>query len=178
MATITGRITDYGNVNDFRSVLEDRLNAKKSELGETEQSLKKFVGSSSRQSLPTKGTSDAPDRLPSFRGRLGPAVSVRGGGRGGNAVQNVGDKRLRLGARLGPRVSESLDDDDDDSKANGFGGEVTGRGSVMSRIVVEQKSREDALAEQKVDKKETQVSTFQIRYVVGEIFRYFPLLIY
>ena len=164
MATITGRLTDYGNVHDFRSVLEDRLNAKKSELGETEQSLKKFVGTGSRQILPTKGTGDAPDRLPSFRGRLGPAVSVRGGGRAGNAVQNVGDKRISVGARLGPRVSESFDDDDD-SKANGFGGEVTGRGSVMSRIVVEQKSREDALAEQKVDKKETQVCAFRITYI-------------
>ena len=55
--------------------------------------------------------------------------------------------------------TESVDDDDGSNGtggANGFGGEVTGRGSVMSRIVVEQKSREDALAEQKLDKKETQ----------------------
>ena len=159
MATVTGRLTDYGNAHDFRSVLEGRLNAKRSELGETEQSLKKFVGS--RLGSVAQGGKDGPDRLPAFRGRLGPVVSVRGGG-----SQPVGDRRSSIGARLGPKISESFEEHDGsvvNVGANGFGGEVTGRGSVMSRIVVEQKSREDALAEQKVDKKETQVrymSTF------------------
>ena len=155
MATVTGRLTDYGNAHDFRSVLENRLNAKRSELGETEQSLKKFVNN--RLGSVTQGKADGPDRLPAFRGRLGPVVLARGG-RGGS--QPAGDRRSSIGSRLGPKISESLEDDDGSiikGGSNGFGGEVTGRGSVMSRIVVEQKSREDALAEQKVDKKETQV---------------------
>ena len=150
---MTGRLTDYGNVHDFRSVLEDRLNAKRSELGETELSLKKFIGN--RLGSNAQGGVDGAERLSSFKGRLGPVVSVRGR----NGQQNS-ERRSSIGLRLGPRVSESVDDEDESSKggANGYGGEVTGRGSVMSRIVVEQKSREDALAEQKIDKKETQVS--------------------
>ena len=155
MTTVTGRLTDYGNAHDFRSVLENRLNAKKSELGETELSLKKFIGS--RLGNTAQRVVDGAERLSSFKGRLGPVVSNRGGRNG----QPTSERRTSIGSRLGPRVSESLEDDDGPTAkggSNGFGGEVTGRGSVMSRIVVEQKSREDALAEQKVDKNETQVS--------------------
>ena len=154
MSTVTGRLIDYGNNYDFRSALETKLNAKKSELGETELSLKKFVGNRLANNL-QGGIEAKDDRLSSFKGRLGPVVS----GRGARNSQPTNERRVSIGSRLGPRVSESVDDDESNGTggANGFGGEVTGRGSVMSRIVVEQKSREDALAEQKLDKKETQV---------------------
>ena len=156
MTTVTGRLTDYVNTHDFRSVLENKLNAKKSELGETELNLKKFIGNRVGNSS-RGGAESGSERLSSFKGRLGPVVSVLGE----RPSKATNDRRANIGARLGPRVSESLEEDETSnakSGSNGFGGEVTGRGSVMSRIVVEQKSRDDALAEQKVDKKETQVS--------------------
>merc|ERR1711944_330744 len=79
--------------------------------------------------------------------------------------------------RLGPRVNNSKNDTVDEKNdisnaiedSNGFGGEVTGRGSVMSRIVVEQKSREDALAEQKIDKKETQRNRRMFGSILGTL---------
>jgi len=154
MTTVTGRLTDYGNNYDFRSALESKLNAKKSELGETELSLKRFTGS--RLGTTIHGSVEGNgERLSSFKGRLGPVVAARG-----RINQQTTERRNSIGSRLGPRVSESIDDDPSNNTegTNGYGGEVTGRGLVMSRIVVEQKTREDALAEQKMNnKKETQV---------------------
>jgi len=163
MTAMAGTISDYGNNFDFRSMLESKLNKKKSELGETELSIKK-IGGSRISSSTHRGVEGGGDRLSSFKGRLGPVVS-----RGGRPGQQALERRTSINSRLGPRVSHSLDDgfveENDISNAagetNGFGGEVTGRGSVMSRIVVEQKSREDALAEQKQDKKENQVSCIE-----------------
>ena len=160
MTAMAGRISDYGNNFDFRSMLESKLNEKKSELGETEQNIKKIGGS---RLGPSRGIQSGSERLSSFKGRLGPVVPSRGG----RATEQAFERRTSINSRLGPRVNSSQDDaildENDTSNAmvenNGFGGEVTGRGSVMSRIVVEQKSREDALAEQKIDKKENQVRT-------------------
>ena len=153
MTTVTGRLADYGNNYDFRSALETKLNAKKSELGETELSLRKFTGSRLGTAI-HGGAVDSGERLSSFKGRLGPVVQARG-----KNGQDARERRTSIGSRLGPRVSESIDEDTNDTEGtNGYGGEVTGRGLVMSRIVVEQKTREDALAEQKLNnKKETQV---------------------
>ena len=159
MTAMAGRISDYGNNFDFRSMLESKLNEKKSELGETELNIKKIGGNRLGSA---RGVEGRGERLSSFKGRLGPVVSSR---EGRSAPQTL-DRRTSINSRLGPRVNNSQDETvnekNDASNAveesNGFGGEVTGRGSVMSRIVVEQKSREDALAEQKVDKKENQVS--------------------
>jgi len=159
MTAMAERISDYGNNFDFRSMLESKLNEKKSELGETELNIRKIGGS--RQGS-ARGVESSGERLSSFKGRLGPVVSSRGG----RSAQQTIDRRTSINSRLGPRVNNSKNDTVDEKNdisnaiedSNGFGGEVTGRGSVMSRIVVEQKSREDALAEQKVDKKENQVS--------------------
>ena len=159
MTAMTGRISDYGNNFDFRSMLESKLNAKKSELGETELNIKKIGGSRLGPST-HRGVEVGGERLSSFKDRLGPVVTTRGGR---SSHQNL-DRRTSINSRLGPRVSNSddpINDDNDESnvtgESNGYGGEVTGKGSVMSRIVVEQKSRENALAEQKQDKKENQV---------------------
>ena len=159
MTAMAGRISDYGNNFDFRSMLESKLNAKKSELGETELNIKKIGGSRLGPST-HRGVEGGGERLSSFKDRLGPVVTPRGGR---SSHQNL-DRRTSINSRLGPRVSNSDDpiiDDNEESnvtgESNGYGGEVTGKGSVMSRIVVEQKSREDALAEQKQDKKENQV---------------------
>ena len=158
MTAMAGRISDYGNNFDFRSMLESKLNEKKSQLGETEQNIKKIGGSRLGSSRIVESSGE---RLSSFKGRLGPVVSSRGGRSG----PQTSDRRSNINSRLGPRVNSQEDTVTEGNDAsnvvedsNGFGGEVTGRGSVMSRIVVEQKSREDALAEQKVDKKENQVS--------------------
>ena len=166
MTAMAGTISDYGNNFDFRSMLESKLNKKKSELGETELNIKK-IGGSRISSSTHRGVEGGGDRLSSFKGRLGPVVVSRGGRPG----QQTLERRTSINSRLGPRVSHSQDDgfieENDISNAtgetNGFGGEVTGRGSVMSRIVVEQKSREDALAEQKQDKKENQVGCVSFR---------------
>merc|ERR1712062_822580 len=107
----------------------------------------------------------------SFKDRLGPVVTTRGGR---SSHQNL-DRRTSINSRLGPRVSNSDDpiDDNDESnvtgESNGYGGEVTGKGSVMSRIVVEQKSREDALAEQKQDKKENQRNKRMFGSILGTL---------
>lgn len=170
MTTVTGRLTDYVNTHDFRSVLENKLNAKKSELGETELNLKKFIGNRVGNSS-RGGVEGGSERLSSFKGRLGPVVSVLGE----RPSKATNDRRANIGARLGPRVSESLEEDETSnakSGSNGFGGEVTGRGSVMSRIVVEQKSRDDALAEQKVDKKETQRNKRMFGSILGTLQRF------
>ena len=158
MTAMAGRISDYGNNFDFRSMLESKLNEKKSQLGETAQTIKKIGGSRLGSSRIVESSGE---RLSSFKGRLGPVVSSRGG----RSAPQTSDRRSNINSRLGPRVNsqdDTVTEGNDASKvvedSNGFGGEVTGRGSVMSRIVVEQKSREDALAEQKVDKKENQVS--------------------
>merc|ERR1711972_1175320 len=112
------------------------------------------------------------ERLPSFKGRLGPVVSSRGGRSG----PQTSDRRSNINSRLGPRANsqdDTVTEGNDASKvvedSNGFGGEVTGRGSVMSRIVVEQKSREDALAEQKVDKKENQRNKRMFGSIIGTL---------
>ena len=160
MTAMAGRISDYGNNFDFRSMLESKLNEKKSELGETELSIKK-IGGSRLSSSTHRGVEGGGERLTSFKGRLGPVVSSRGGRPGHQPLE----RRTSINSRLGPRVSHSVDEgfmEENDianaiGESNGFGGEVTGRGSVMSRIVVESKSREDAIAEQKQDKKENQV---------------------
>jgi hypothetical protein len=130
-----------GAVLAFRSDLEEKLNAKKNELVETEETLKKYVG-------PLVGN-DVASR-PSFRGRLGPPpqrennprMSLDGGQR-----RTSGRGRFSLEGRLGPKVND--DDDIDDSVENNR--------KLMSRVVVEQKSREEALAEKKVDITEAQV---------------------
>merc|ERR1712062_640094 len=108
----------------------------------------------------------------SFKDRLGPVVPTRGLR---SSHQNL-DRRTSINSRLGPRVSNSddpINDDNDESnvtgESNGYGGEVTGKGSVVSRIVVEQKSREDALAEQKQDKKENQRNKRMFGSILGTL---------
>ena len=140
-----------GAVLSYRSDLEEKLNAKRSELVETEETLKKYVGDVALR--------------PSFRGRLGPppqrenAIGARlsldgqqqqrrpmAGGRGGGG--GIGGNRLSLEGRLGPKIV--VEEEEEDEKDEGR--------KVMSRVVVEQKSREDALKEKKADKAEVQVS--------------------
>jgi len=171
MTAMAGRISDYGNNFDFRSMLESKLNAKKSELGETELNIKRIGGSRLGPST-HRGVEGGGERLSSFKDRLGPVVTTRGGR---SSHQNL-DRRTSINSRLGPRVSNSddpINDDNDESnvtgESNGYGGEVTGKGSVMSRIVVEQKSREDALAEQKQDKKENQRNKRMFGSILGTL---------
>ena len=118
------------SVTDFRNVIEEKLKAKRDALGETEQHLKKF---SVIRDMNNRGNSQG-SRGGSVRGRLGPPAKIG---------------RQPLGSRLGPRVSYAPEDDE-------FDGDQPG---LMSRVVVEKKSRDDALAEeeQKMDKKEKQV---------------------
>lgn len=136
-----------GAVLSYRSDLEEKLNAKRSELVETEETLKKYVGDVALR--------------PSFRGRLGPPPQAGGvrlsldgqrrpaaaGGRGGGGGVVIGGGRLSLEGRLGPKIV--VEEEEDDEKEDGR--------KVMSRVVVEQKSREEALKEKKADKAEVQV---------------------
>merc|ERR1712045_158736 len=118
------------SVTDFRNVIEEKLKAKRDALGETEQDLKKF---SVIRDMNNRGNSQGGGRGGSVRGRLGPPAKIG---------------RQPLGSRLGPRVSYAPEDDE-------FDGDQPG---LMSRVVVEKKSRDDALAEeeQKTNKKEKQ----------------------
>ena len=118
------------SVTDFRNLIEEKLKSKKDALDQTEQHLKKF---SIIRDLTVRGVGN--NRGASLRGRLGPPPK--------------GANRQPLGSRLGPKISNAQDEDDVDFE--GYG--------LMSRVVVEKKSRDDALAEedQKMDKKEKQV---------------------
>ena len=118
-----GTMASGAEVLDYRSVLEQKLSAKRDALGQTEQNLKRFVGNNSAGNGRVTNL---------FRNRLGPAV-------------NAQDKRRPLGNRLGPKI----DPKEDDSSSK----------SILSRVVVEQKSREEALAQQQKtsDKKEKMV---------------------
>ena len=138
-----------GAVLSYRSDLEEKLNAKRSELVETEETLKKYVGPN------VVGGGDVASR-PSFRGRLGPPPQRENNPRlqqqlDGSQRRSIGRGRLSLEGRLGPKVH----DDDEADDVHDDGKEETRK--VMSRVVVEQKSREEALAEKKVDKAEVQV---------------------
>ena len=119
------------SVTDFRNLIEEKLKAKQDALGQTEAHLKKF---SIIRELNNRGGGRGGG---SVRGRLGPPP------------RNSNSNRQPLGSRLGPRLSNVQDEDDLDMEKVG----------VMSRVVVEKKSRDDALAEegQKMDKKEKQV---------------------
>ncbi len=110
------------SAGDFRELIEKKLAAKRSQLGQTEETIKKYIGD--RDQLPP-----GPAR---FQNRLGPPP--------GQASQGP------LGSRLGPRVgaqpaSRYRDPDDDDVTPHRVG--------VMSRVVVEQKTREEVLAEKR-----------------------------
>ena len=119
------------SVTDFRNLIEEKLKAKQDALGQTEAHLKKF---SIIRELNNRGGGRGGG---SVRGRLGPPP------------RNSNSNRQPLGSRLGPRLSNVQDEDDLEMEQVG----------VMSRVVVEKKSRDDALAEegQKMDKKEKQV---------------------
>jgi hypothetical protein len=125
-----------GAVLSYRSDLEEKLNAKRSELVETEESLKRYVGDVALR--------------PSFRGRLGPPPQRENVNErlstDGQQRRPVVRGRLSLEGRLGPKVNEDDEEKDESRK-------------VMSRVVVEQKSREEALKEKKADKAEVQVSS-------------------
>ena len=114
------------SVTDFRNLIEEKLKSKKDALDQTEQHLKKF---SIIRDLTVRGVGN--NRGASLRGRLGPPPKAA---------------RQPLGSRLGPKISNAQDEEDADFE--GYG--------LMSRVVVEKKSRDDALAEedQKMDKKE------------------------
>jgi len=118
------------SVTDFRNLIEEKLKAKQDALGQTEAHLKKF---SIIRELNNRGGGRGGG---SVRGRLGPPP------------RNSNSNRQPLGSRLGPRLSNVQDEDDLEMEQVG----------VMSRVVVEKKSRDDALAEegQKMDKKEKQ----------------------
>ena len=126
------------SVTDFRNVIEEKLKSKRDALGQTEQHLKKF---SVIRDMNNRGNSGG--RGGSVRGRLGPPAKIG---------------RQPLGSRLGPRVSNAPEDDE-------FDGDQPG---LMSRVVVEKKSRDDALAEeeQKTNKKEKQVGFFSKYFMI------------
>ena len=132
-----------GLVLNYRSDIEEKLNAKKSELVETEETLKKYVG-------PLVGGDVSSRSL--FRGRLGPPPQRENNPRmqqDGSQRRSIGRGRLSLEGRLGPKVHDEDVADENDSKED--------IRKVMSRVVVDQKTREEALAEKKVDRAETQV---------------------
>lgn len=132
-----------GAVLSYRNDLEEKLKEKRQTLLATEETLKKYVG-------------DVATR-PSFRGRLGPLpqrenIQSRLSLDGQQRRPIAGRGRLSLEGRLGPKVNEEEDEADEGRKVT----------SVMSRVFVEQKSREEALKEKKADKAEVQVGVGQI----------------
>ena len=130
-------------VADFRSVIEEKLRAKKSALDETEQNLKRYTVL--RDNFNSSGGGGGGAGRVGARGRLGPPRGGGGIGRGGGRANFSSG----LEGRLGPKVA-----------SNDEPFEATEERAVMSRVVVEQqKSRDDALAEeeQHMDRKEKQV---------------------
>lgn len=123
-------------VLDYRSVLEEKLNAKRSELESTQENLKKY----SLYVPPQQQQGHAGKNNSVFRNRLGPPAAA--------AAAN-GSSSKAMAGRLGPKVTASAD-----KPKSGPGG------SVLSRVIVEQKSRDEALAQQQktTDKQEKMVS--------------------
>ncbi len=133
-----------GAGGDFRESLKKRLAEKRSQLGATEESIKKYTAPPMQQGGEVRGAGVA-----RFHNRLGPppGVAQQGGGRGRGGPYRGGG----LGARLGPRVSEGggrrviMEED----------GAARGRaGGLLSRVVVEQKTREEVMAEKKASENE------------------------
>jgi len=140
---------------DMRDILKQKLEAKRSRLGAVQEGIKKFVGERIVPPVAQVGGGGGrseegqqegerhygrggagPGR---FQNRLGPPMAERGEG--------------SFTSRLGSRVSapKAIHDDDE-----GAGQRVASR-AVTSRVVIEsQKSREDALAEQRAQKGENQ----------------------
>ncbi len=124
---------------DFRELLKKRLAEKRSQLGATEESIKKY---------------SAPPAQGAGTGVAGAQGEHRGAGRGVARFQN----RLgpppgggpvpgrALGARLGPRVDNRRSGEQDEQLPN--------RGGLLSRVVVEQKTREEVMAEKKASENE------------------------
>ncbi len=150
-STLSASLSD---VTDFRSVLEQKLKEKKSNLGRVEEDLKKYAPPATQQNNAIQGNA-ADGNLGNidrrFKNRLGPANS---GGVGGV-------NRQPLGSRLGPRVgnrngSGDYDDTDAPSERNG-----SLRSLVSSRVFVgdsAQASREEAMKEATKDTREVQRS--------------------
>ena len=123
---------------DYRSVLEEKLNAKRSELESTQENLKKY---SHHYTHPNQqpGGGNAGNKSVFRNSRLGPAPSAGG----------------KMSGRLGPKVATADKKASADTKTAAAGG----GGSILSRVIVEQKSRDEALADQQktTDKQEKMV---------------------
>lgn len=120
-------------VLDYRSVLEEKLGAGRSELESTQENLKKYslyVPPQQQQQGNAAGKNNSV-----FRNRLGPPAASAANG-----------SSKAMAGRLGPKVTAA----DKTSPKSGPGG------SVLSRVIVEQKSRDEALAQQQktTDKQE------------------------
>jgi hypothetical protein len=131
---------------DFRDLIRRKLAAKESQLGQTEESIKKYVA----VLPPSSNTSAAPQRvaMARFQNRLGPPAAGAAASAAAGGYHQQQDNRAPMRARLGPRV-----DEEEDNWAP-----PQARGGLLSRVVVEQKSRDEVLAEKKAteNKKETQ----------------------
>ncbi|TRY77930.1 hypothetical protein TCAL_07725 [Tigriopus californicus] len=160
-------------VQDFRSVLSQRLSAKQSTLKATEDTLRRY---SAPHLTTNAGVYEGkPGR---FQHRLGPPVN-------GAAGPNVEGQRPALRGRLGPvsapgvrlaagaaRRHNRVVGPEDAGESEEPEERNVGVKSVLSRVVIEQKSREDALKEKQLDKKEVQRNRRMFGNLLGTLQRF------
>jgi len=123
---------------DYRSAIQEKLSAKKQELTETHESLKKYSTFNPLQ--PHYGNNVGQNRSNLFRNRLGPATN------GANT----------MGGRLGPKVSATDSATTRTQQQTSAAAAKPASSSILSRVIVEQKSRDEAVKEQQktTDKQE------------------------
>jgi len=127
---------------DYRSAIQEKLSAKKQELTETHESLKKYSTFNPLQPHYGNNVGQGQNRSNLFRNRLGPATN------GANT----------MGGRLGPKVSGGATDSATDRQQQPSAAATAkpASSSILSRVIVEQKSRDEAVKEQQktTDKQE------------------------
>ncbi len=152
--TVAKEAQDAGG--DYRQVLKKRLAEKRSQLGATEESIKKYAPpfQPSEQNAAAPGQRGDPagrgsGGIARFQSRLGPP----GGGGGGRG----------LGSRLGPPRSEM-------GRGGGAEEDFPRRpgGGLLSRVVVDQKSRDEVMAENRQVENE-QVAKVRMRLAQNSI---------
>lgn len=138
----TGTGTATGAATDFREVLKRKMEEKRTQLGKTEENIKKYTAPSLADK-PGADASGAPGGMGRFQNRLGPPT-------GGHRVPG-----RALGARLGPRVDNRPGGPGgrqvvEEEKFGSVASKVTGGGGgLLSRVVVDNKSREEVMAEKR-----------------------------